>query len=71
MRRTVDAAHRVVWAVVRGEEFPDGKDASHRETCVRCCVNPDHIQPVEPPVNRYWDRMRSGGSRVTDKGAEE
>lgn len=37
-------AHRAAW-LLSGREIPAGHDLDHR--CrVRCCVNPDHLEPV-------------------------
>lgn len=42
-------AHRAIYEAMRGE-IPDGLVLDH--LCrVRCCVNPDHIQPVTNTVN--------------------
>jgi len=47
-------AHRGVYAIERGE-IPEGMDLDH--LCrVRCCVNPDHLEPVTRREN-----LRRGG----------
>jgi hypothetical protein len=41
--------HRVVYELLRGS-IPKGLDLDH--LCrVRCCVNPDHLEPVTPQEN--------------------
>jgi hypothetical protein len=38
-------AHRVAWLILAGREIPAGMELDHK--CrVRCCVNPDHLEPV-------------------------
>ena len=42
-------AHRVVWELIRGPVLP-GRELDH--LCrVRCCVNPDHLEPVSHREN--------------------
>ena len=42
-------AHRLVYEVFKGP-IPEGKTLDH--LCrVRCCVNPDHLEPVTGPEN--------------------
>src|SRR5215471_12258201 len=42
-------AHRAVYEEVVGQ-IPDGLELDH--LCrVRCCVNPNHLEPVTPRVN--------------------
>lgn len=44
-------AHRVVWTLLRGP-IPDGLHIDH--LCEnRACVNPEHLEPVQPWVNLY------------------
>ncbi len=58
-------AHRWAYEHVVGP-IPDGLQLDH--LCrVRCCVNPDHLEPVTNHVNvlrgvlpRPWDRCQSG-----------
>jgi hypothetical protein len=46
---TTKKAHRIVYALLRGR-VADGMDLDH--LCrVRCCVNPDHLEPVTRSVN--------------------
>lgn len=48
----VDLAHRVSYRLHCGE-IPTGLDLDH--LCrTRCCVNPDHLEPVTRRVN--WER---------------
>lgn len=43
-------AHRVAFAIIRGYMPPQKIDLDH--LCrVRCCVNPDHLEPVTRQVN--------------------
>ena len=47
--RTVTKTHRVAYAFLVGP-IPEGMTLDHK--CrVRCCVNPDHLEPVPQPVN--------------------
>ena len=47
--RRVDYAHRVVFEAVKG---PIPKDLELDHLCrVRCCVNPDHLEPVTSREN--------------------
>jgi hypothetical protein len=49
VRGVVTQAHRTVYELLRGP-IPEGKQCDH--LCrVRCCVNPDHIEPVVQRVN--------------------
>lgn len=57
--------HRVTYRLLRGE-IPEGLELDH--LCrVRCCVNPDHLEPVTKQVNiqrglagkRGGERMRA------------
>lgn len=42
-------AHRVAWVLV-GRSIPPGYDLDHK--CrIRCCVNPDHLEPVTRSIN--------------------
>lgn len=42
-------AHRVSWVLYRGD-LPDNLDIDHK--CRnRCCVNPDHLEPVSHRIN--------------------
>lgn len=42
-------AHRAVWLLLRGP-IPEGHELDH--ICeVRLCVNPDHLDPVQPRLN--------------------
>jgi hypothetical protein len=53
-------AHRVAWALFRGP-IPDKLEIDH--TCfVKCCVNPDHLEPVTRLENckRAWSRRWEG-----------
>src|SRR6185312_13718825 len=45
----VDYAHRISWELFRGP-IPEGLSIDH--LCrVRCCVNPDHLEPVTTAEN--------------------
>jgi hypothetical protein len=45
----VRLVHRIVWELLNGP-IPDGLQIDH--LCrVRCCINPDHLEPVTPRVN--------------------
>src|SRR3990167_4799453 len=55
-------AHRYVYTQVRGA-IPSNLDLDH--LCrVRCCVNPDHLQPVTRAVNLGRGSRR--GSRTVE-----
>ena len=42
-------AQRASWLIYRGT-IPDGLEIDHK--CkLRCCVNPDHLQPLSKPAN--------------------
>ena len=46
----VHVAHRIAWELLRGP-IPEGLEIDH--LCrTRSCVNPDHLEPVTPKVNR-------------------
>jgi uncharacterized Zn finger protein (UPF0148 family) len=62
-RRSAASAHRVVYEGLRGP-IPDGLTLDHR--CrVRCCVNPDHLEPVTQAENN-----RRGTSPSAVNGAK-
>lgn len=42
--KTSSRAHRVIYEAHRGK-IPDGLTLDHK-CSVRCCVNPDHLEPV-------------------------
>ena len=47
--RTTKRAHRIMYEVAKGP-IPDGYELDH--LCrIRCCVNPDHLEPVTTKVN--------------------
>src|SRR5215472_9435079 len=49
IRKSPIAAHRYAFEKVKGE-IPSGLDLDH--LCrVRCCVNPDHLEPVTRSIN--------------------
>lgn len=62
-------AHREYYKKLKGP-IPDGYDLDH--LCrVRCCVNPEHLEPVTPQVNQWrkWESIRQAARvrRLTDK----
>jgi hypothetical protein len=59
-----ELAHRVSWKLYRGE-IPKGLTLDH--LCrVRCCVNPDHLEPVTIRVNSHRGNTLTGiNSRKT------
>lgn len=55
-------AHRAAFAIIRGYMPPRKIDLDH--LCrVRCCVNPDHLEPVTRQVNL----LRGAGSTLVGK----
>lgn len=55
-------AHRAMYLLVRGSLPPKGIDLDH--LCrVRCCVNPDHLEPV----TRQENLLRGAGSKLLGK----
>jgi hypothetical protein len=51
-------AHRISWAAFVGP-IPTGLQLDHK--CrVRCCVNPDHLEPVTPRENQRRGNAPSG-----------
>lgn len=53
-------AHRVAWEMLVGP-VPDGLTLDH--LCRnRACVNPDHLEPVEPNIN--WQRGQTPSRRM-------
>jgi len=55
-------AHRVAWELFKGP-IPKGLEIDH--LCrVRCCVNPDHLEPVTHAENI---RRGSGGSHMRNR----
>ncbi len=55
-------AHRVAWELFKGP-IPEGREIDH--LCrVRCCVNPDHLEPVTHLVNI---RRGNSGSHTRNK----
>jgi hypothetical protein len=52
--------HRFAWAVFRGG-LPADKDIHHR--CYNhACVNPDHLEPVEPDLHAVWSNHKRNGT---------
>src|SRR5215472_3057577 len=61
IRKSPIAAHRYAFEKVKGE-IPSGLDLDH--LCrVRCCVNPDHLEPVTRYVNNHRGLGPWGGKR--------
>jgi len=58
-RKHTDRAYRVAWELLIGP-VPEGKELDH--LCrVRCCVNPQHLEPVSHRENL----LRGSGATVT------
>lgn len=56
-------AHRVVWYYLKGE-IPEGLELDH--LCRnRKCVNPEHLEPVTPKVNRQRQTRKNSFSGAT------
>lgn len=75
-RRVVRKAHTFAWTVIAGRHVPDGFQLDHLchstsacpggVTCShRRCVNPNHLEPVEPKENtrRALANMRAAHAR--------
>ncbi len=61
MAKRIERGHRVVYSFYRGQ-LPDDVPLDHR--CrTRCCVNPDHLEPVTFAENTYRGDGPAGKNR--------
>lgn len=61
-----ETAHRIAYSLLRGE-IPEGLQLDH--LCrVRCCVNPDHLEPVTPKENIRRSPIHSGAKTHCPQG---
>lgn len=62
--RKVRRAHRLAYEALRGP-IPEGLHLDHK--CrVRCCVNPDHLEPVTQAENNRRSAAVAGNSKKTN-----
>lgn len=64
-------AHRLVYMLLVGS-VPDGHDLHHQPTCLKRCVNPEHVQPLPHPEHSVISNLgvKRGSATHCQRGHE-